>query len=58
MIYWGSGSYSRKILVPALVPVPPPVLAPVPVLDSDLFSTVFNNKKFNPILAFSMLEAA
>jgi hypothetical protein len=48
MIYCGSGSYCGKVLVPVLDPFP----------DPDLFSTVFRQQKYVPILAFPMLEAA
>ncbi len=64
MIYCSSGSLYGKVLVPApflvLTPVPTlfPVQAPVPVLDPDLFNTVFNNQKFVQNLALSVLEAA
>jgi hypothetical protein len=52
MVYCGSGSFFGKVLVPVPTPVP------VPVPDPVLFSIVFNNKKFEQNLAFSMLEAA
>jgi hypothetical protein len=48
----GSCSYFGKVLVPV------PVASPVPVPDPDLFSTVFQQKKFEQNLAFSMPEAA